>query len=587
MNNKKLIILYGSQTGTSQDLAERIWKTAKSNNHSTSISSFDKFDLKNLNANTILLGVCSTTGDGVEPDNMQLFWKKIMKKSLPTQCLSSLDFAVIGLGDSSYEKFNFTAKKLNKRLIQLGAHPLLDVCLCDEQHSQGIEATFSDWIKKFWQIISFKHEKISNFYKHKIINKTEQVNNPQSLNECPSELNPFKSKLLKNERSTSIDHWQNVRLIELEIDSKYIQYEAGDVCMIRPSNPKHVVDKFKEMFSHLNLNMNERIKIETNFNDFESCGETNEYLIQTVQDLIEKYFDLNSVPKMSFFETFEQLSTDELEKEKLNDFLSPEGTEDLNNYCYRSKRTILEVFSDFPKTTNRITSLDILIELIPSIKPRAFSIASNPFVHKNVIQLLVAVVEYKTRLHETRKGTCSYWLSTLEPTNNQIIVPIWIKKGSFKFDYSKPLICIGPGTGVAPFRSILNERIFKHDLKENHLYFGCRSKQADYYFESEWNEINQNKPGYLNVNVAFSRDTKEKIYVQDKLYEDSKQVFNLINNLNCYILLAGNAKRMPQDVLSYLEKILKENLLTDDDTIIKNYINNLKTNKRIQMETWS
>ena len=133
MNNEKtLIILFGSQTGTSQDLAERIWKKAKSNNLSAIISSFDKFNLENLNEETFLLCVCSTTSDGVEPDNMQKFWKVAMRKSFPKDFMSLVKFAVVGLGDSSYEKFNFTAKKLHKRLLQLGAIPLLDVCLCDE-----------------------------------------------------------------------------------------------------------------------------------------------------------------------------------------------------------------------------------------------------------------------------------------------------------------------------------------------------------------------------------------------------------------------------------------------------------------------
>jgi len=134
---------------------------------------------------------------------------------------------------------------------------------------------------------------------------------------------------------------------------------------------------------------------------------------------------------MSFFELFAEIADDELEKEKLSEFLTPEGLEDLYNYCYRPRRNIIEIFYDFPKTSKNITSLDMLVDLIPSIKPRSFSIASSPHVHKGNIQILVAIVEYKTRLRDTRKGTCSYWLSTLKENEN-IKIPIWIKKGSFK-----------------------------------------------------------------------------------------------------------------------------------------------------------
>jgi sulfite reductase alpha subunit-like flavoprotein len=231
------------------------------------------------------------------------------------------------------------------------------------------------------------------------------------------------------------------------------------------------------------------------------------------------------------------------------------------------------------------------------MKPRYFSIASSPYVHKTRIQLLVAVVEYKTRLYETRKGSCSYWLSTLD-TN--VSLPLWIKKGSFSVDYSAPIICVGPGTGVAPFRSILNEKLFKHSdssFGQNHLFFGCRSKSKDFYFESEWAEIEAKKPGCLAVHPAFSRDQPEKIYVQDLMLKQSALIFDLIYNKKGYIFIAGNAKRMPQDVMAILEAIVKENLAKLDsmqtadneklESSAKEFIKLLESAKRIQMETWS
>jgi len=152
----------------------------------------------------------------------------------------------------------------------------------------------------------------------------------------------------------------------------------------------------------------------------------NPNLIKTVGDLVENYLDINSVPRMSFFEQLSQLADDELEREKLIEFMTTaDGLEDLYTYCYRPRRTILEVFIDFPKTTQKIVRLEQLLDLVPSIKPRSFSIASSPAVHKSKIQLLIAVVEYKTRLYESRKGTCSFWLSTLKVGAK---IPIWIKK---------------------------------------------------------------------------------------------------------------------------------------------------------------
>jgi sulfite reductase alpha subunit-like flavoprotein len=381
-----------------------------------------------------------------------------MRKNVPHNIFDQLEFGVIGLGDSSYEKFNFTAKKLYKRFVQLGAKSLLDVCLCDEQQREGIEGAYAKWISQFWPYFVQEYDTnvVSSILKYKII-KVEEISiieNNFEDNEIASESKPFYAKITKNDRVTNEKHFQNVRFIEFDCaNTNCMKYEAGDVLALRPSNLKQNIDKFLQIFEHLNLNLNQKIKILPNYeNEIEI--DTNLNQIYTIQDLVEKYFDLNSIPRMSFFEQFGEFATDELEKEKLKEFMTPDGLEELYNYCYRPRRSMIEIFYDFPKTSKNINSLEILIDLIPSIKPRSFSIASSPFVHKDRIQLLVAVVEYKTRLYETRKGTCSYWLSTVNP-NQDIKIPVWIRKGSFKIDWLNPLICIGPGTGIILFKTNL------------------------------------------------------------------------------------------------------------------------------------
>lgn len=602
MNKRKIVILYGSQTGNSQDIAERVWRRTKSLNINSMVASFDHFDLNNLlEENVILVCVCSTTGQGDIPDNMTKFWKMIMRKNIPNNLLEGLDIFTIGLGDSSYEKFNFTAKKLHKRLIQLGARSPSEICLCDEQHPNGTEGAYSSWIQNFWKILTnyfqFNTDSPKSYVqKFRLEYSSDKDRKDLSSLEPANEINPFYSKLLKNDRVTDQDHWQNVRLLEFDCNTERIKYEAGDVLVMRPSNMDQNVKKFLQSFEHLNLDLKKKIKIVSNYpNEFELDNETNENLVKTIEDLIYNYFDLNSVPKQSFFEVFAEISQDELEKEKLEEFLTPEGQEDLFNYIYRPRRTISEVFFDFPNTCKNIPDLETLLELIPSIKPRSFSIASSPHVHKDKIQLLVAVVEYKTRLYETRKGTCSYWLSQLD-SNKETKIPIWIKKGSFKIDFNKPLICVGPGTGVAPFRSIINERIFKFNMENNHLYFGCRSKYKDYYFEKEWDQIKHSHANYLHLFPAFSRDQDEKIYVQDLMMQNSDIIFDLIHHSESFILIAGNSKRMPEDVLATLEKIIKKNAHKlgmneiDEEKMeefSKKYVFDLGIRNRLQMETWS
>lgn len=170
-------------------------------------------------------------------------------------------FTCIGLGDSSYPKYNFTAKKLHKRLVQLGAEPVMDLCLCDEQERDGgSEAAFSRWTKEFFgdassPLISSGNSGIM-FSKYKIVylNGDVQPNQLDTTTHSPSEIEPFLGELVENKRVTSSDHWQDVRLIEIECGSTdRIKYQCGDVCVMRPSNTQHNIDKFLQIFEHLNL----------------------------------------------------------------------------------------------------------------------------------------------------------------------------------------------------------------------------------------------------------------------------------------------------------------------------------------------
>lgn len=147
---RKLTILYGSQTGTAQDLAEQIWRESKRFYFTGTVMPMDKYDVRGLIDEKFVIFVCSTTGQGDEPDNMKTFWKFLLRKNLPPDSLNALTYAVLGLGDSSYEKFNFVAKRLNKRLQQLGANTIQEIGLCDDQHDLGASAVYIKWITDLW-----------------------------------------------------------------------------------------------------------------------------------------------------------------------------------------------------------------------------------------------------------------------------------------------------------------------------------------------------------------------------------------------------------------------------------------------------
>lgn len=150
MENRQLTVLYGSQTGSAQDLAEQIWRESKRYHFKGTVTSMDNYDIRSLIHEKHVIFVCSTTGQGEEPDNMKAAWKFLLRKSLPTNSLNGVSFAVLGLGDSSYAKFNFVAKRLNKRLQQLGGQTILPIGLGDDQHDLGSSAVSLPWISDLW-----------------------------------------------------------------------------------------------------------------------------------------------------------------------------------------------------------------------------------------------------------------------------------------------------------------------------------------------------------------------------------------------------------------------------------------------------
>lgn len=153
MLDRKLTILYGSQTGTAQDLAERLYRESKMFHFVGPVLAMDNFDVSQLINEQLVLFVCSTTGQGEEPDNMKMFWKFLLRKSLPADSLRSMRFAVLGLGDSGYAKFNFVAKRLNRRLLQLGGQQLIPAGLCDDQHDMGSSGVSMPWIADLWSAL--------------------------------------------------------------------------------------------------------------------------------------------------------------------------------------------------------------------------------------------------------------------------------------------------------------------------------------------------------------------------------------------------------------------------------------------------
>ncbi|XP_044174557.1 NADPH-dependent diflavin oxidoreductase 1-like [Acropora millepora] len=599
--SRRISVLFGSQTGTAQEVAERIGREAKRRFLSVTVMALDDYNVTKLIEEEVVIFVCSTTGQGDEPDNMKKFWRFILRRNLPSNSLCGVCFAVLGLGDSSYPKFNFIAKKLYKRLIQLGGTSLLSLGLADDQHDLGPDAVVDPWLKEVWQkvlkiyplppgkeVISANIRPPSR-YKVKFVDSNCSANgvfcisneeNHDKPNPAPCKRHPFYAKLISNHRMTAPDHWQDVRLVQLDIKGSGMSHSAGDVMMVQPRNLPDVVQEFIALLALL---PDQLFLLEQNDPDIPLPYQLPRPC--SVRHLVEDYLDIQGVPRRYFFELLSQFTTSELEKEKLQEFCSAEGQEELYSYCYRQKRTTLEVLQDFPNACANIP-FEYFFDLISPIQPRAFSIASSLMAHPDEVHLLVAVVNYKTKLVKSRRGLCSTWLASLDSSQKNLRIPVWIKKGTISFpkDWNAPILMIGPGTGCAPFRGFIEERVCQSSAGDSVLFFGCRNSEKDFFFREEWRAFIEN--GSLQLFTAFSRDQEEKVYVQHRLVENSALVWDVLVNKQGWCYIAGNSQRMPADVTeALLEIFMKEGKM--DKSTAEEFLKSLESIRHFQSETWS
>ena len=311
--------------------------------------------------------------------------------------------------------------------------------------------------------------------------------------------------------------------------------------MIQPKNNETQV---REFIARLGLSPTQVLKIMI---DSEQVNQVDQScLLQfppggiTILELFCYWINLMEPPSRYFMQVLSEFVESDLHRKKLIEFSSKtvEGKSEYYRYCVRERRTVIEVLFDFQQ--EKVTlPLEYLIQLCARQRPREFSISSAMRVHPSQAHITMAVTEYQTKFKREKKGICSSWLRD-QGTDP---IPIWLKKGSFTFpdNPSTPLIMVGPGTGIAAFRSFIHH--FSASDRPLFLFFGCRSATADFYYQAEWFNIPN-----LHVFTAFSRDQESKRYVQHVIKEEADLLKPLILEQNAYIYVSGRAKFMPQSV---------------------------------------
>ncbi|ORX46531.1 riboflavin synthase domain-like protein [Hesseltinella vesiculosa] len=583
--DRSILILYGSETGCAQDVAETLGRQARRRRFKVRVLAMDDYAMENLGNEKLVLFVCSTTGQGEEPANMKKSWQFLLKKSHPSDLLQDVDCAVFGLGDSSYRKFNYPGKKLYRRLQQLGANLIQSRGDGDDQHYQGLDGALLPWIDGLWANVMAKYplpDGVARILDTELLPPSysltfmDDVADASLLNEPRNQPGEFDMTVQSNTRMTAADHFQDVRHLVMTNPSDDFSYCPGDVAVVYPENLEEDVNAFLEQMEWAHL-ADKFVYCQPN--DKDKALPHGWPAAMTFRQLFIKHLDIFGVPRRSFFEMLAYFTTNPNHVERLQEFITPEGQDDMWAYCQRPRRTIAEILFDFKPLS---IPYDYILDLFPPLQPRSFSIASSLKAHPHTMELCVGIVKYKTVLKKIRRGVLTKWLATLQPGN--VVKRVRIVKGTMDLPPSDvPLIAIGPGTGVAPMRSFLEERIATN-ANDNVLFFGCRHQDKDYHYKDEWETYaKQNK---LKVFPAFSRDQTVKVYVQDLLSQQGALVWDMIDEQQCKVVLSGSSGKMPDQVAYALKTVFMQHGGLDAAEA-EEYFNFMNKTGQYQEECWS
>lgn len=366
--------------------------------------------------------------------------------------------------------------------------------------------------------------------------------------------------LTENRRVTPKKHWQDVRHITLTIPDS-VSYVPGDMIAITPKSSSNDVQTLIDLMGW-NDQADRRIRL-VSTGDIPSPPPIlglDSYPNLTLRALLIDYLDIKGIPRRSFFSAIAHYTNDEMHKERLLEFTNPEYLDELWDYTTRPRRSILEILHEFD--TVKIP-WQHAISVLPVMRARQFSIASGGKRKQTAdgntqFELLIAIVKYQTVIKRIREGVCTKYLSVLQPGST---LRVQLQPGGLKSSVQQltaATVLIGPGTGIAPLRSMLWEKValVKAYREENPgvnppigptiLLYGGRNRESDFFFEKEWTELSKLIP--LQVLAAFSRDQQRKIYVQDTVRENFPLFFRVLHDMQGSVYICGSSGRMPQAV---------------------------------------
>lgn len=541
-NDRHITVVYGSETGNAQSLAEIFADRLVEHNYTVKLTAMDEIKQKEFKKVEDLFVITATHGEGDPPDNALTFHEFIHSRKAPK--LENVRFSVLALGDESYEYFCQTGKDFDAKLLELGAERLTDRQDCDLDFDDLAEK----WMNKNIEILNQSTGHGST------VTSTETVQSAKEKRYSKS--NPYKAEVLENINLNGRGSNKEVRHVELLLDNYGESFEPGDCVVVLPQNEPEIVTLLIET-----LGWDKDIEIPIN-----DDGDT-----LPLEKALTEHFEITKLTKPLLQKAAELFGNTEL----LSQIDNAEWIQQ-----YVDGRDVIDLLIEFPTSELKPATFYKLLRKLPA---REYSIASSYEATPDEVHITVGAVRYEA--HErTRKGVCSVQLAErIQPGDT---LPIYLKKNpnfKFPFDEETPVIMIGPGTGVAPFRSYMQEREELGLSGNTWLFFGEQYFTTDFLYQTEWQAWLKDET-LAKLDLAFSRDTEEKIYVQHRIAQQSELFYQWLQD-GAAIYVCGDEKHMAKDVHDTIRSVIEqEGDMSEADA--EAYLTQMKQEKRYQRDVY-
>ena len=536
-----LTILYGSQTGNAKGVAKALAEQATAQGLTVDLKSMGEFKPKSIKNITHLLIVASTNGEGEAPDDAIALHEFLSSKKAPK--LDSLQYSVLALGDTSYEFFCQTGKDFDEYLSKLGAKQITPRVDCDVDYEDAAKAWSEDIISKAQILVGDDSETSSNVVAMSTAGAVSQY----------TKQNPYSAELSLSQKLTGRDSAKDVRHIEIDLGESGITYQAGDALGIWFENDVELV---AELIAQLGFSASDEVTVGNDKFSLKDALTTKLEITQTAVNFVSFWAE------QSQDKTLLKIASDKNEVRE-----------------YAANHQVVDVIKSAPTKVD----VQVFVDSLRKITPRLYSIASSQSEVEEEVHLTVGLVEYDQNGQVRAGGASSFLGKRLEEGGT---VKVFIEHNdNFRLpaDGNTPVIMIGPGTGIAPFRAFLQEREAADAEGDNWLFFGDQTFTQDFLYQVEWQGYV--KSGLLtHIDLAFSRDQANKIYVQDRLREKAADIYAWLER-GAHLYICGDMSRMAKDVETALIDIIAEQGNKSEEQA-QQYLKDLRNAKRYQKDVY-